>query len=383
MTPSPREIDAVRGEVRDLLERSTAYRALPVKDRASLANDMVKVGSFLADKGWLAEPSPARAQALAQQEDPVDQLKRRLAKGEQPVGANFKAGALKEGTEAFGELVKKVDFPKFVSGLVQGVFQAVVDASIQQMQAYGELLAATAKTVDQFASEHITDGQARDYVANRYPSAARVDTSGERARLRPAPGDGGVDLGAEFGVDGGVDLTDDESEQAFVQQAKVEMARSRQQLMATMVLLGINRIVVTNGHINAKVVFDMRASDVAKSREKAHLDDMEKEHQSAGGGIFGAIAGGFELSHDHETTVGSAIDDSSESKASVKAQLTGDVRLAFKSETFPLERMVDVMELQMLNQKATPTPRSRPAAAAPAVAAAPAPSGAAAPGGAK
>jgi hypothetical protein len=392
----------VESEVQALLARSTAFQALPEESRQRLFADMSKVSGYLADKGWLAEPTPARARALEDKKAPpsaVDQLKQRLAGPQDPAGKGFTAGAVREGTQQFGELVQKVDFPKFVSGLVQGVFQAVVDASIQQMQAFGELLAATAKTVDQFAKDHISDAQARDHVANRYPSAVQVDTSGEGpARLRPRGEDGGIDVGAEFGVPG-ADLSDDDAEQQLVDSAKMEMAKSRQQLMATMVLLGINRIVVTNGHINAKVLFDMRASDEARRHSQAALHD--EAHSSSASfamaagafGPFGGMAGGFS-STDHTTTVSSSVDDASESKAAVKAQLSGDVRLAFKSETFPLEKMVDVMGLQNLSDKAAPTPspaRQRqaappPAALPPSPAVIPPPASpaqASAPGGAK
>ena len=54
-----------------------------------------------------------------------------------------------------------------------------------------------------------------------------------------------------------VDFDDDDSEAALMLAAKQQLSRERQQLMATMVLLGINRIVATNGQINAKVVFDL------------------------------------------------------------------------------------------------------------------------------
>lgn len=349
---SARETAVVRGEIQSLLDRSEAFRALAPDDRARLRDDMIKVGSFLADGGWLNEPRSAHA--LAEDTDPVEDLKKRLAQKPGQVGAEFKAGAVREGVEQFGEMVKKVDFVGFVSGLVQGVFQAVVNASIQQMQAFGELLAATAKTVDQFASDHITDAQARDYVANRYPSAARVDTSGETPRLRAGENDS-IDLGKELGVSDGVDLDDDDSEQRLVTAAKLSMARQRQQLMATMVLLGINRIVVTNGLINAKVLFDMQASDAARRRAKAEMADKTSNSAAVGGGFMASIFGGaFGVSHSHETSVSSAVDDQSESRAQVKAQLSGEVKLQFKSETFPLERMVDVMGLDTLNQKAAP-----------------------------
>jgi hypothetical protein len=82
-----------------------------------------------------------------------------------------------------------VDFPAFVAELMQGVFEAIVNASIRQMEAYADLL-------DQV-------GQSLDQAPKRGGSAS---------------------------------------------------SRSRQQLVATMVLMGINRIVVTKGKIVARSV---------------------------------------------------------------------------------------------------------------------------------
>ncbi len=293
----------------------------------------------------------------------------------------FDAKGVKQGIEGFGQLVQKVDFPAFVSGLVKGVFNAVVDASIQQMHAYAEMLAAVSKSVDQFASDHIPDAQVRDQIARRYPSIVEIDTSGDSAKLKMKEGaaDAGIDIGKELGLSSSVDLSDEAAEMALVNAAKLEMAKQRQQLMATMVLLGINRIVVTNGKINAKVVFDIEASDQAKRSARAQLHDEQSSSSTVAAAAatwspWGAAGGGFSSSQSHSTSVASAIDDTSESKATLKAQLSGDVQLNFKSETFPLERMVDTGGMAMLNQRAQPTsttPRGgKPAAAPPSTGAA-------------
>ena len=175
-----------------------------------------------------------------------------------------------------------------------------------------------------------------------------------------------MDLAKEFKVKS-VDLDDDSSELALVNAAKLEMARSRQQLLATMVLLGINRIVITDGRINARVVFDMRADDSAQRRAQASLhDEQESRNKNVSGGFIAMPWGGGGTMNvndqSHVATVASAVDDTSESRAEVKAQLSGDVQLRFKSETFPLERMVDSGGLATLQQRAQPT--SQPAAPA-------------------
>jgi hypothetical protein len=335
---------------------------------------MTKVGSYLADQGWIQNTGPVAAGLADKPPSPEDLLKMNAAKDPGLVQDQFKASAVREGVDAFRDMVKAVDFPKFVASLVQGVFRAIVDASIQQMQAFSELLSAAGKTVDQFAGDNISDGMARDFIANQNPKAVSIDPSNGRLR---ANGEDGGDIGQNFGVDS-VDFDDDESEKGLVLAAKTQMARSKQQMLATMVLMGINRIVVTNGNINAKVVFDMRASDEAKRRRKSQMASKESDHEESQTGWFTNLVGGYDVSHDHETTVSSSVDETSESKAAVKAQLTGDVRLAFKSETFPLERMVDLIGMQNLQQKAQPVPApGRPAAPAPVAApvAAPIPPG--------
>jgi hypothetical protein len=366
MPTQVRDLATVRSEVRSILEGTPAFRALPALDRKALANAMVRVGAFLADDApaWLAEAQAdggggGQGQPPAEEEkDPIGDLKQRLAEQPGQVGKDFQAGAVREGVEQYGELVKKVDFPSFVSGLVSGVFNAVVKASMDQMKAYGELLAACAKTVDEFARDNITDGAARDHVASRFPSSVRIDTGGDAARLRLRDGADAAEVQRAYpGV--AVDLEDDDAEAALMLAAKQQMARERQQLMATMVLLGINRIVVTNGQINAKVVFDMRAEDSARRQATAQLHDEQRSSELDARHNFSALpwgvnAGASVRQQSHVATVESAIDDTSEAKAEVKAQLTGEVQLKFKSETFPLERMVSAGGLALLNARAEP-----------------------------
>ncbi len=354
---TPARLDTVRGEIRSLLQQSKAFGELPATDRQRIAKDLVKVTDYLADPEWLDASKPARAEAL--KGSGVEDLRKGIDAQSKDIRRNdFEAAAVKQGVEAFDSLVKTVDFPAFVSGLVSGVFNAVVDASIQQMRAYGELLAAAAKSVDQFAMDHTNDDQARNRLVQRYPSALTVRREGGSAKLAMRDDyDGDLNVGADYGV-ADVDLEDPDGERKLLAAVRHEMAAQNQQMMATMVLLGIHRIVITNGRINAKVVFDIRASDEAKRHATASKDTAHALQTQVGysGGIMGSIFGGpsGSLSSQHSTRVSSAVDDTSESKAELKAQLTGDVRLNFKSETFPLEKLADSVTIGNLNQRADP-----------------------------
>src|SRR5581483_5450380 len=112
-------LDHVRSAVRGLLEGSAAFRNLDAQAQSTLAHDMVQVASYLADPGWLKDGrAPGTERVLAS--DPIEDVKRATADPDKQV--SFEAKGVKQGVEQFGNLVKTVDFPAFVSGLVKGVF---------------------------------------------------------------------------------------------------------------------------------------------------------------------------------------------------------------------------------------------------------------------
>lgn len=370
---------AVRPQVRQLLERSPSFRALPQDEQREIARTMVRVASYMSNPQGLArkefeQPVLARddapARALA---DPVGAAKGKASdKVGTFAGADFQAGALRQGTAAFKELVGSVDFPAFVGGLIQNVFQAIVNASVQQMQAYAEMLKSVAQTVDQFAQDNISLNNARDWLTERFPNSLTLDesTAGEEGgspRLAVSGEDEQATL-AEINAtlqpsQPITDLSDPEQETRLVMAARLQMARSRQQLLASMVLLGINRIVVTDGAINAKVVFDLKASDQAERVARASLYDARSSMNrnvaktSTSAGIWGARASASMSNVNeqrHVTTVASSVDESSESKAEIKAKLTGEVRVNFKSDYLPMDKMATPGMIASIQGNATP-----------------------------
>jgi len=389
----PASLDAqtlrvVRPEVRALLEASPGFQKLSKDEQTQLAGTMVKVASYMANPDGLAaqELSPQGGiLATAQADKGVDAAKQKAAANEGFAGQDFQAGAARQYTEAFGQLVQKVDFPKFVGGLIQNVFQAIVDATIQQMRAYSEMLKAVAQTVDQFMQDNITMNNSRDWLSQQFPDKLDIDTSAmsrgfaegsEAAQVTPrvtVKGNVGDvegalrEISAELQLAQPVtDISDEAEETRLVTAARLQIARSRQQLLASMVMLGINRIVVTDGLIHAKVVFDMRASDIAQRQDRAGLFDREEEKSSSafgGGANFGAwgFGGGTSSSRDHMTTVQTSVDETSESKGELKAKLTGEVRVNFKSDYFPMEKLASPQMIAAIQGNAKPQePPPRP-----------------------
>ncbi|MGQ0538941.1 MAG: hypothetical protein ACT4R6_08365 [Gemmatimonadaceae bacterium] len=379
---------AVRPEVRSLLEQSPAFNHMKPAEQRDLARLMVKVCAYMAnpdglaaqelsDRGGLLAPNGRPVARAAADDSPMGQVVRNVDELA-TAGDRFQAAAVKAGVQQFGALVKKVDFPKFVSGLIQNVFQAIVDSSIQQMRAYGELLANVAKTVDQFAQDNITANNARDWLAGRFPDTFEIgtsETSGSFAEDAAAPAATANVTVKETAPDNWQeivsqnlelkqkisDISDPNEELRIVTAARLQIARSRQQLLSSMVVLGINRIVVTDGLIHAKVVFDMRASDLVKRAAKASSFDQttSKAYTEFEGGYsswFSPWSANVKAgaSTEHVATVESSVDDTSESKAEVKAKLTGEVRVNFKSDYFPMEKLASPQMIAAIQGNAIP-----------------------------
>jgi hypothetical protein len=236
-------LSLVRPRVRTLLESSPAYRALPEDKRRRIAHDTVRVAAYLADPDGLVSRE-FRAPLL------------RAGSSSRASGARaVRLGqTLDGGTTALDALVYDVDFPAFVAGLINGVFNALVSASIRQMEAYAELVAGVAASVDAFMSDAISDQAARDTLAAEFPElfcrtkrakaalAWRADLA-PAARLRLQAALGSRTLGTDLRV--------------VVAAARRRLARNRQQTLAIVVLMGINRIVVTDGKITARIRFDL------------------------------------------------------------------------------------------------------------------------------
>ena len=170
-----------------------------------------------------------------------------------------------------GAMVNEIDFPGFVSQLVHGTFDAIVDASIRQMESYSGLVSAVAKSVDQFTEENVTFNQARDWLASRYPGEVAIklpDAGGGEPQLMPRAEELSPIWLADYGLEG-EELSTELLEQQVLPQVRNKVGAERQHLLATMVMLGLNRVAVSDGSISAKVMFRAAARDAA-SVQYAH-----------------------------------------------------------------------------------------------------------------
>ncbi len=275
------------------------------------------------------------------------------------------ATARKQATETIaqraGALSDEIDFSDFVAGLVHGTFDAIVDASIRQMEAYSDLVSAVAKPLEDFTSDNVTLNQARDWLVQQYPQDLYLELAPSPVVL-PRPGEGdeadsprSPSWLSDFNLEG-EELTPELIEEQLVPLARSRVGQSRQQMLATMVLLGLNRVVVRDGSISARLRFRASATDTAKV-EYAVSDDPQA---SSNWGTRGSS--NYQLPSTKVSTVGVNV----QSDSDLKAELFGEVKINFASETLPLDRFADEARRTLLERRAKPSIAARPALPAPA-----------------
>ncbi|WP_137896796.1 hypothetical protein [Ramlibacter sp. 2FC] len=387
----------IRARVKQALTRSASFNALPPEQRAEIAHNTVRAfhyilggadGRSVPEAVTLGGNSAGFAPlAQAQAGAPVQPVRRLTVPSPPPLGE-----AARRGGEAMADLIQEVDFPAFVGGLVDGVFNSIVTSSIKQMEAYAELVKNVAKSVDQYMKDNVSEQNARDYLVQRYPEHLEMDLGAETPKLKPREGADESSL-PDFFADLGLkapmgSLDSDSAEQQLVPAARQRIAMDRQQMLATMVMMGVNRLVVTNGSIEASCLFKLDTRDTrVRDRTRTsggtrtdtrhderggkgdyHWEGERKENDWIKSGKYSGNSSWYNGSTRDSTasfSVSTVDTNKNEEEVKLHAELAGKVKLNFKSDYFPMERMIDALQINQIREK-TPAAAPAPAPALPA-----------------
>ena len=390
-TPQPE----VRAKVKSLLEQSPAFHQLPRAQQQQVARDTALVADALVGKpgpGMASMGARALSDDFQQAQAAVDAI------GQQP----FQAGSAREGAFVAGEFLKQINFVEFVSGLIDGVFNSIVTTSIQQMEAYSKMVADVAKSLNQFRDENTTEDDGKDQLVEQFPDVFDIgvdEFSGGQPTLRlrdDVDQDAALSrvrdsLGsfAEGGIDS-IDVSDPEAQAKLIKAARSHIATGRQQLLATMVLLGLNRIVVTNGKIAAKIMYDFNASSqrtlsrTAQARDYARdasgnlalLNQGEGEYDSGGKrtGSYESSGGNYTGNYDSDyytkgkykysqkpvMTAMSVASDAQVDQLTARANLSGAVEVNFKSDYMPLDKVATPEMMAAIQMRSKPVDHNTP-----------------------
>jgi hypothetical protein len=234
------------------------------------------------------------------------------------------------------DFVEAVDFPKFVRDLLKGVFDANLAVTLQQMEAYGNLLKTATASVSKFVNA-IDNTAAFGYLAENKSDEFSIDFS-DADEDKSADNPQGMVLTDKDGNK--LDLGDNEVK-AKIMEAKIAMAREQRALLREMILMGVTRLVVERGNVKAGVIFDFKATEKIQKGDKAATKTSRSTggSVSASGGLIGSIFGGPRGGHswsNQEATI-TVASAKSQADTSLAAKLTGSVDITFKSDYFKLD----------------------------------------------
>ena len=303
--------EQARANARNLLSQSSSFREMERGEQMQVYKQVVnKEYDKLAKQNGLATQLGERGASRQIDEGRHDN---------QRIGEVGDIGA---------DFIDSVDFPQFVEDLLQAVFDANLNVTIQQMETYGELMKAATASLSKFVNE-IDNASAFGYLAenqNNQFSLKFPDEGGNQPILTDKDGEP-IDMG-------------DNEIKAKIMDAKLAMAREQRALLRETILMGISRLVVEKGTVKAAVVFDVKATENIQKRDMAQDVRETVSGRNKRGGFFGLFSGGKTTTKKRtQISVSSA---KSTSTTDLSANITGSVEINFKSDYFKLDNFASM-----------------------------------------
>jgi hypothetical protein len=292
--------EQARAMARKELSLSSAFASLPVDEQRDLYRHVVRSNTHKL----------AREQGLA------------VAMAGAGAGMGFADydPGFDGSTEAFSELVESVDFPKFVADLLKAVFDANISVMRAQTDDYIRLMREATKSTADFV-KNVKDDDAFAYLAEQKRDQYNVIVEDGKIALTNPEGEK---------VD-----PDDAMVKAKIMDAKIQMAKEHRAALREVILMGVTRLVVDKGEVEAGVEFKITAK---RKSEKKHQDqniNVANVEAQGGFGMFSAKASMTNTNIQINTANKDAADD-------LSAKLMGKVNIKFKTDYFKLDNFASM-----------------------------------------
>jgi hypothetical protein len=265
--------------------------------------------------------------------------------------------------------LEKIGFVEFTTHLVRDVYQVIVKASMDQLNAYADFVAKIARGLEGMEAEVLgstdeeKDKKIETYITGplgfQLPddadddyqiemdednyngmleefSGITIDVSGEKKTFKDIVTDSApwkVTLG---------------NLKKFVEAKLKGNAKSLYETLVTVLKIGMQKVVVTNGEIYTKLTFHVDASDVGSK------DSTRRSQKASGWGVNGSLRGGvggggiiskfivgatlggsFGGGYSSRKLSVSVVNEKSSTATNVNVDIIGGVKINFRTETFP------------------------------------------------
>lgn len=265
-------------------------------------------------------------------------------------------GATTQAAMAAAKQVKELGFVEFTAGLIDGTFNAIIAATIKQMEAYAKLVADLSKSLSEFQAENVSDAQITAYLERKYPDgkggtcvrpdfvfdntpadsatgapektgnaklkevarALELETRSLRQPLTLTVGDDVASFKAE-------QITD--IRQALAQALAVSMIEH----LRAMAREGMARIVISDGELLSKLTFKVNSTETDAMQQSKFNQSNFSAGLSASGGVAWLKAS---LNVGYSNVSVSTMNESSFDAITMSTEIIGQVKINFRTQTF-------------------------------------------------
>jgi hypothetical protein len=304
--------DLAREQARDVLRDSAVFHGLPVAEQQDIYLSLVQ--EYMDGE----REKRGLASSMA-----TDSGKEMGYKGYDPgFGGD---------TAAFNDLVDSVDFPKFVADLLKAVFDANLKVMKQQTDSYIKLMKEATKSTADFIKK-VKDEESFARLAESRSSQYNV--------ISEKQADGSTKL-ALTNPDGDKVDTEDAEVKRHILEAKLNMAKEHRAALREVLLMGVTRLVVNKGVIEAAVEFTVKANRESKAHhedQNINVSSMHMDYEPPLFGLFGGPSGSLDVQNTNiqvNTSDKKATDD-------LSATLKGKVNIEFKTDYFKLDNFANM-----------------------------------------
>jgi hypothetical protein len=339
--------DQARAKTRSLLAYSHSFRNMDREEQMALYKDLMD----------------AHYKDLAQEQGLATEM---AVAGDLINEDRHNTPGVKEAGKMLGDFVKNVDFPGFVRDLLNGVFEANLNANIKQMEAFQNLLREATKSLAQFVSQTNDDEALLRLVQtdNEYKlSMAKASSRGRRGgrgrrgtqegnptqsqtqpetKTEPGTNESKYTLVDKNGKE--VNLNNN-AIQAKILDAKLALAKERRTMLRETILMGVSRLVVEKGIIRASVNFTIDSFQDTFNTDTADVKNHSFEDSFSDPGFLGNLWGGTAKNTSKVSISTSNAKSESGTETSLAADMSGFVEIQFKSDYFKLDNFRETFDL--------------------------------------
>jgi hypothetical protein len=257
--------------------------------------------------------------------------------------------------------LEKIGFVDFTVDLVKGVYEVIVNASMEQLEAYAELVTKVSKSLEEYQDEVLGPDEAEkqekaeNYITEvlgfkKQDTYTLTDDQATALREHLA----GISVQEDEqnkGIDDYITVSGTSKEITHENLVKIVLEKLKKStehsydLLKTILKIGMQKVVVTNGEIRTKLTFHLDASDDYSKTSNQYSNNSSGWGVGGGlsgsgtglvGKIFGASLGiGLSGGYSSRKLSVNVVNEKSTSATNVNVDILGEVRINFRTETFP------------------------------------------------